>query len=330
MNKIKTELLIPNDVSFKEEGNRATVEVAPFEAGFGVSVAHPIRRTLIASTPGFAPVGLKIEGVRHEFDSLKGMLEDVASFIINLKNVRFKIKSSEVIVDYTFVGPKEIRGKDLENELVEVVTPDEYIATLNEEGELKLSLIIKQGMGFVAVENFRDTLPEGYIGLDAYFSPIKKAIYKIENVLVEDDPNFEKVIFEIETDGQISPIDAFKKAVNNYLNQFAVFSKEFELEQAKPKNTELDEEYNILFQPIDTLNLRSRSYNALVDRAGLKYIAELVLMGKEKIANIKNLGAKSLEEISEKLEEIGFPLTRTLPLEVKKAIEEKLSQLKEN
>jgi DNA-directed RNA polymerase subunit alpha len=331
MNKIKTELLIPYDISFKEEGNRATIEVAPFETGFGVSVAHPIRRTLIASTLGFAPVALKIDGVRHEFDSLKGMLEDVASFIINLKNIRFKLNNkNELVVNYTFIGPKEIRGKDLENELVDVVTPDEYIATLNEEGELKFSLIIKKGMGFVAVENFRDTLPEGYIGLDAYFSPIKKAVYTIENILVEDDPNFEKVIFEIETDGQISPVEAFQKAVNSYLNQFAIFSKEFELEQSVPKTTELDEEYNILFQTIDALNLRSRSYNALIDKAGLKYIAELVLMGKEKIANIKNLGAKSLEEISDKLEEIGFPLTRTLPLEIKKAIEEKLSQLKEN
>ena len=331
MNNIKTELLIPYDISFKEEGNRATIEVAPFETGFGVSVAHPIRRTLIASTLGFAPVALKIDGVRHEFDSLKGMLEDVASFIINLKNIRFKLNNkNELVVNYTFIGPKEIRGKDLENELVDVVTPDEYIATLNEEGELKFSLIIKKGMGFVAVENFRDTLPEGYIGLDAYFSPIKKAVYTIENILVEDDPNFEKVIFEIETDGQISPVEAFQKAVNSYLNQFAIFSKEFELEQSVPKTTELDEEYNILFQTIDALNLRSRSYNALIDKAGLKYIAELVLMGKEKIANIKNLGAKSLEEISDKLEEIGFPLTRTLPLEIKKAIEEKLSQLKEN
>jgi DNA-directed RNA polymerase subunit alpha len=94
MNKIKTQLLIPSDVSFEEKGNKANIEVYPFEAGFGVSIAHPIRRTLIASTLGFAPIALKIEGVKHEFDSLKGMLEDVASFIINLKNIRFKIKKA--------------------------------------------------------------------------------------------------------------------------------------------------------------------------------------------------------------------------------------------
>ncbi|EDM23205.1 DNA-directed RNA polymerase subunit alpha [Caminibacter mediatlanticus TB-2] len=330
MNKIKTEVSIPTEFSYNKEGNKASIEVYPFEAGFGVSVAHPIRRTLIAATTGFAPVGLKIEGVKHEFDSLKGMLEDVASFIINLKNIRFKIKNSskdEVVVEYFFTGPKEIKGADLINEEIDVVTPDEYIATLNEEGELKLTLLIKKGMGFVAVENFRDTLPEGFIGLDAYFSPIKKAVYNIENVLVEDDPNYEKVIFEVETDGQIDPIDAFKNAVNNYLNQFGVFSKEFKLETKKVENVELPDEYNILFKPIEELNLRSRSFNAL-DRAGIKFIGELVLMGKEKISNIKNLGTKSLEEIFEKLEEIGFSINKTLPLDFKKAIEEKLAKLK--
>ena len=332
MNKIKTEVFIPTDFSYKQEENKATIEVYPFEAGFGVSVAHPIRRTLISSTLGFAPVALKIEGVKHEFDSLKGMFEDVASFIINLKNVRFKIKDEskeEVEVNYHFVGPKEIRGEDLSNDEVEIVTPNEYIATLNDEGELKLTLIIKKGMGFVPVENFRDAIPEGFIGLDAYFSPIKRVVYNIENILVEDDPNFEKVIFEIETDGQVEPIEAFKNAINTYLNQFSVFSKEFKLETIQSQEVELDEEYNRLLDSIETLNLRSRSFNAL-DRAGIKYIGELVLMGKEKIANIKNLGTKSLEEIFEKLEEAGFSLNKPLPLNVKKVIEEKIEKLKEN
>ena len=332
MNKIKTEVLIPSEFSFQKDNNKATIEVYPFEAGFGVSVAHPIRRTLISATLGYAPVALRIDGVKHEFDSLKGMLEDVANFIINLKNIRFKIKDAsknEVTVNYHFVGPKEIRGEDLINDEVEVVTPNEYIATLNDEGELKLSLIIKKGMGFVAVENYRDELPENYIGIDAYFSPIKKVVYEIEKILVEDDPNFEKVIFEIETDGQIDPIDAFKNAINTYLNQFAVFSKEFKFDTKQKEEVELSEEYNVLFEPIENLNLRSRSFNAL-DRAGIKYIGELVLMGKEKIGNIKNLGTKSLEEIFDKLEEIGFSLSRPLPLNVKKAVEDKLAKLKEN
>jgi len=329
MNKIKTDILIPNEFSYQKEGNLARIEVYPFEKGFGVSVAHPIKRVLIASTLGYAPVAIKIDGVKHEFDSLKGMLEDVASFIINLKNIRFKIKSDkdEVKVSYHFVGPKEIKGSDLVNDEVDVVTPQNYIATLNEEGELKLEIIIKKGIGFVPVESFREKLPAEFIGIDAYFSPIKKVVYNIENVLVEDDPNFEKVIFEVETDGQIDPIDAFKDAISNYLNQFNIFTKEFDIEQVKDDSVFLSDEYNILFEPIENLNLRSRSYNAL-DRAGVKYIGELVLMGKEKISNIKNLGAKSLEEIFEKLEEVGFSINKALPVDIKKAIEEKLSKLK--
>ena len=331
MNKIKTEVLIPSEFSFQKNDNKAVIEIYPFEAGFGVSVAHPIRRTLIAATLGYAPVAIQIQGVKHEFDSLKGMLEDVASFIINLKNIRFKIKDDtkdEIEVNYHFTGPKEIKGKDLINDEIDIVTPEEYIATLNEEGELNLSIIIKKGMGFVAVENYRDKLPDDFIGLDAYFSPIKKVVYNIENVLVQDDPTFEKVIFEIETDGQIDPVDAFKDAINSYLNQFTVFSKEFKLETKQEENVELSDEYNILFEPIENLNLRSRSFNAL-DRAGIKYVGELALMGKEKIANVKNLGTKSLEEIYDKLDEIGFSLSKTLPLNIKKIIEEKLEKLKE-
>ncbi len=331
MNKIKTEVLIPSEFSFQKNDNKAVIEIYPFEAGFGVSVAHPIRRTLIAATLGYAPVAIQIQGVKHEFDSLKGMLEDVASFIINLKNIRFKIKDEtkdEIEVNYHFTGPKEIKGKDLINDEIDIVTPEEYIATLNEEGELNLSIIIKKGMGFVAVENYRDKLPDDFIGLDAYFSPIKKVVYNIENVLVQDDPTFEKVIFEIETDGQIDPVDAFKDAINSYLNQFTVFSKEFKLETKQEENVELPDESNILFEPIENLNLRSRSFNAL-DRAGIKYVGELALMGKEKIANVKNLGTKSLEEIYDKLDEIGFSLSKTLPLNIKKIIEEKLEKLKE-
>ena len=327
MNKIKTSLNVPTEFNFKEEGNKATIEIYPFEKGFGISVAHPIRRTLISSTLGYAPVAIKIEGVKHEFDSLKGMLEDVANFIINLKNIRFKINSDEVRVDYSFVGPREIKGEDLVTDEVEVVTPNEYIATINEEAKLNFTLIIKKGMGFVAVENLRDEIEEGFIGLDAYFSPIKKVVYNIENILVEDDPNYEKVIFEIETDGQISPVEAFKDAVSKYLSQFAIFSKDIKIEPEN-KEVKLNDEYNILFESIDKLNLRSRAYNALKDRAGIEYIGELILMGKEKISNIKNLGAKSLEEIYEKLEEVGFSLDKHLPFNIKKAIEEKLKALK--
>jgi len=330
MNKIKTKLLVPNKLDVDVDGNKAKVEVYPFEKGYGITLAHPIRRVLLASTVGYAPVAIKIDGVAHEFDSIKGVLEDVATFIINLKNVRFKIKedADEVEVSYSFSGPKELFGKDLNNDKVEIVTPDAYIATLNEDVTLNFSLIIKKGMGFVASENIRDDIPSDYIALDAFFSPIKNAIYDIENILVEDETDFEKVVFTIETDGQIAPDDALKDAVNKLFSQFAIFTEKFDVVQNVEFEETLDDEYKVLTDTIDSLNLRSRSFNCL-NNAAIKYIGELVLMGSNEIAKIKNLGKKSLDEITEKLDSIGFNVNEPLPDNVKKLLQKEIEKLKE-
>jgi DNA-directed RNA polymerase subunit alpha len=331
MNKIKTKLLIPNKIDIDVDGNKAKVEVYPFEKGYGITLAHPIRRILLASTVGYAPIAIKIEGAAHEFDSIKGVLEDVATFIINLKNVRFRIKddSEEVEVNYTFVGPKEIYGKDLVNDLVDISTPDNYIATLNEDVTLNFSLIIKKGMGFVASENIRDEVPSDYIALDAFFSPIKNAIYEIENILVEDETDFEKIVFTIETDGQIAPDEALKDAVNKLFSQFAIFTEKFDVTQNVEFEETLDDKYKVLTNTIDSLNLRSRSFNCL-DKANIKYIGELVLMGSNEIAKIKNLGKKSLDEITEKLESIGFSVNEVIPDNVKKLLQKEIEKLKDN
>jgi len=330
MNKIKTKLLVPNKLDIDVDSNKAKVEVYPFEKGYGITLAHPIRRVLLASTVGFAPIAIKIDGVAHEFDSMKGVLEDVATFIINLKNVRFKIKEEveEVEVSYNFSGSKELFGKDLDNDKIEIVTPEAYIATLNEDAILNFSLIIKKGMGFVASENIRDDIPSDYIALDAFFSPIKSAVYDIENILVEDETDFEKVIFTIETDGQIAPDDALKDAVNKLFSQFAIFTEKFDVVQNVEFEENLDDEYKILTDTIDSLNLRSRSFNCL-NNAAIKYIGELVLMGSNEIAKIKNLGKKSLDEITEKLDSIGFNVNEPLPDNVKKLLKKEIEKLKE-
>jgi DNA-directed RNA polymerase subunit alpha len=331
MNKIKTKLLVPNKIDIDVDSNKAKVEVYPFERGYGITLAHPIRRVLLASTVGFAPIAIKIDGVAHEFDSIKGVLEDVATFIINLKNVRFKIKDTsvdEVEVSYNFVGPKELYGKDLDNDKVEIVTPEAYIATLNEDVTLNFSLIIKKGMGFVASENIRDEVPSDYIALDAFFSPIKSAVYDIENILVKDETDFEKVIFTIETDGQIAPDDALKDAVNKLFSQFAIFTEKFDVVQNVEFEEKLDDGYKVLTDTIESLNLRSRSFNCL-NNANIKYVGELVLMGSNEIAKIKNLGKKSLDEITEKLESIGFNVNEPLPENVKKLLQKEIEKLKE-
>jgi DNA-directed RNA polymerase subunit alpha len=323
---------MPSEVEIEQTGeNRMRITAYPFETGYAVSLAHPIRRLLLGSTIGYAPIGVKIEGASHEFDSVRGMLEDVAVFIINLKNLRFKIKGDEkkVEVNYSFSGPIEITGADLNNDQVEVVTPDGFLATLNEDAELNFSLLIHQGIGYVPSEELRDSLPEGYIGLDAFFTPVRAANYTIENMLIEDNPNYEKIVFNIETDGQIDPVTAFKNTIEVMYRQMSVFNNILDIDIAAEAATPAAENPVIkkLMQGLDTLGLSARSFNSL-ERAGLKFVGELALMSENELKEIKNLGKKSLEEIKAKLEEAGFPVGEELDEETAKQLKKKIDETK--
>ena len=327
MKKIKTTPYIPQEFSVEQiSETEANIIAYPFETGFAVSLAHPLRRFLLSSSVGYAPIGISIEGATHEFDSIRGMLEDISEFIINLKSIRFKITSDaeEVVVNYSFTGPKEIKGSDLIAEGVEVVTPDALLATLNEDAVLNFSVIVHQGLGYVPSEDIRDELPAGYIALDAFFTPVRKATYAIENVLVEDNPEFEKVIMNIVTDGQITPVDAFHDALNIMHKQMAVFNSEITV--SAPQTIERIEEtaeLKKLVMKIDELALSARSFNCL-DRSGIVYIGQIVIMSENDLKNVKNLGKKSLEEITEKIAEYGFPVTEPISDELAHAFKKKI------
>lgn len=333
MKKISTAAHMPTEIEVNNiSDNRAQIIAYPFEAGFAVTLAHPLRRLLLNSTVGSAPTAIKIDGVTHEFDSMRGMLEDVALFIINLKNIRFKILGDEkrVKLDYSFGGPKEIYGSDLSNETIEVVTPEGYLATINEDAELNFSLIIERGIGYVPSEIVRDLVESDYIALDAFFTPVKKAVYEIENVLVEDNLNFEKVIFTIETDGLVSPIEAFKDSLKAMYTQMSVFNSVLDIDiTPKEKSSSESVELNKLLQSIEELNLSARSFNCL-DRAEVKYVGELALMSELELKNLKNLGKKSLEEINAVMEEIGFPVGSEFSDDTVEVLKKKITDLKSN
>ncbi len=333
MKKISTAAHMPTEIEVENiSDNKAQVIAYPFEAGFAVTLAHPLRRLLLSSTVGFAPTAIKIDGVTHEFDSMRGMLEDVALFIINLKNIRFKINGDEkrVEVNYSFTGPKEIYGSDLSNEEIEVVTPEGYLATINEDAELNFSLIVEKGIGYVPSETIRDLVDSDYIALDAFFTPVKKAIYEIENVLVEDNPNFEKVIFTIETDGLISPIEAFKDSLEAMYTQMSVFNGVLDIDITPKVESSSDTvELNKLLQSIEELNLSARSFNCL-DRAEVRFVGELALMSELELKNLKNLGKKSLEEINAVMEEIGFPVGSDFSDDTVDVLKNKIADLKSN
>jgi len=331
MKKFADTPFLPTEVEIEAiNDDEAKISAYPFESGFAITLAHPLRRLLLSSSVGYAPIAVKIEGASHEFDSLRGMLEDIAIFVINLKNIKFKINGDEeqVVVEYSFDGPKEIKGEDLVNSDVEIVSPDVHLATINSDCNLTFSVIIQRGIGYMPSEDIRDMVGEDYIPLDAFFTPVKKVVYDIEKMLVEDNPNFEKAVFTVQTNGQISPVAAFKEAVSIMYSQMSVFNKVFDLSEVTVNDSgEEPVELKDLIVKIDDLDLSARSFNSL-DRAGLKFLGELVLMSEVEVKNIKNLGKKSFDEISEKLESLGFPIDDTLPENVASALRRKLEQLK--
>ncbi len=336
MKKIKVSPLIPTNIEIEsKDKNSAKISIFPFEAGYAITIAHPLKRLLLSSSVGSAPTAIKIEGVTHEFDYVRGMLEDVTEFILNLKNIRFKIKTDakKVVANYSFSGHREIKGSDLDNDEVEVVTKDLHLATINDDAVLNFSIIIEKGMGYVASEEIRDLTEPNYIPLDAYFMPVTKAVYDIENMLVEDNPNYEKLIFTVETDGQMEAEAVFKEAVKTLYEQLSIFNRELAISTGVPMSAavaknENDGELKKLLISVDDLNLSARSHNCLT-RASVKYLGDLVLMNEKELAEVRNLGKKSLDEIKEKMEEMGYPVGTELPEELLGALKAKLAQLKD-
>ncbi len=331
MKKIKVAPFLPNEVEVKEIGeNKAQIIAYPFENGYAVTLAHPLRRLILGSSIGYAPISLKIEGAAHEFDSIRGMHEDVATFIINLKSIRFRINNDldRATVSYAFKGPKEVKAADLENEQVSIINKDVLLATLNEDAELNFTVEIAKGIGYVPSEDLLDSVEEGSIALDAFFTPVRKANYAIENILVEDNPDYEKIVFDIETDGQIEPVEAFANALNTMNKQMSVFNGILDVDiESAPARKRNDNELKPFLVGVDMLGLSARSFNSL-DRAGIKYLAELVLMSENELKNIKNLGKKSLDEIKECLSNQGFGDDYELPENIRTALVKKIEQLK--
>lgn len=332
MNMIKIEPYIPTDISIEEvSSNRIKISAYPFESGYAITLAHPLRRLLLSSSVGYAPTALKIQGVTHEFDSIRGIVEDVSHFISNLKNIRFLIKDEtldSVQVHYEFKGPMVLSANELANESVDVVNPEAYLATINENASISFSLIVQKGIGYAPSESIRGKIAEDYIPLDAYFTPVKKAVYEIENVLVEDNPNYEKIIFDIETDGQIEPLTAFKEAISVMHKQMSIFGVDLSATPNGSKSIAEDSgELKTLMIKIDTLNLSARCFNCL-DRSGLKYVGELVIMSENELKNIKNMGKKSYDEIAEKLEELGYPVGGEIAEDILQLLNRKLAKIR--
>ena len=278
--------------------------VQPLERGFGVTMGHALRRVLLSSIQGAAIKQLKIEGVQHEFSTVKGVREDLPEIILNLKEVAIRYHGDEDRVLHIECGtPGDLLAKDLEvDPSVEVMNPDLHIATLDKGANLKMELTVGQGRGYqFADENKIPDQPIGSIPLDTSFSPIVKVQYDTENARVGRRTDYDKLIMEVWTDGAVHPEDAMAQAakiLTEHLNLFINFEDEPEVTQEIEVDEETKRVARLLAMPVDELELSVRSANCL-RAAGITHLHELACRSEAEMLKYRNFGRKSLTELGE-------------------------------
>ena len=285
-------------------------EFRPLEQGFGLTVGNALRRVLLSSLEGFAITSLRIDGVEHEFSTIKGIVEDVTEIILNLKQVRFKKQieeSDRETVSVSISGQDQLTAGDLQKYIsgFQVLNPDLVICHMDKSVKLNMELSIEKGRGFVpAEENKKSSAPIGTIFTDSIYTPIKNVKYAIENFRVEQKTDYEKLIFDIETDGSINPKDALTEAAKILIHHFMLFSDErITLEADEIAETETyDEESLHMRQLLKTklidMDLSVRALNCL-KAAEVDTLGDLVSFNKSDLMKFRNFGKKSLTELEE-------------------------------
>ncbi|MEW6040500.1 MAG: DNA-directed RNA polymerase subunit alpha [Elusimicrobiota bacterium] len=285
----------------------------PFEPGYGHTIGNSLRRILLSSLEGAAITACKLRGgnqpwVRHEYDTINHIKEDVMGIILNLKKIRLKMYSKgPEILTLEVKGEKIVRAKDIkENPNVEILNPDVVIATLSGGGSLEIECEVNRGRGYhIAEENKKPYHSAEIIPVDSLFSPIIKTHYEVENARVGQRTDYDRLIVEIWTDGSIVPADALAYSAKILQDTLNVFMGSRPKEQKYISPIEVIQQEKIkefLEQPIEVLGLSSRPFNCL-QQSQIKLLKDLVIKKSEEIANLRNLGKKSLDEIKEKLAE---------------------------
>lgn len=302
-------LQMPEKVELEQSTYSSTFgrfTLQPLEKGFGVTIGNSMRRVLLSSLPGTAITAIRIEGIQHEFSTIKGMVEDVADFILNLKQIRIRpINKKAAKITVEVKGPSELKGSDFQkfSTEIEVLNPDCRLATLNKDANFELELRLGRGKGFVpAEENKSPDQPLGTIAIDSIFTPVKNVRFMVEPTRVGGQTDFEKLILEIETDGSITPEEAVThaaKILRDHLQLFINFGVEPEAERAETEQeAETARIRKVLRMSVDELELSVRSHNCLRS-ANIKTMADLVRRSESELLKFRNFGRKSLAELSE-------------------------------
>jgi DNA-directed RNA polymerase subunit alpha len=293
-----------------DQRSRFTIE--PLEPGFGYTLGNSMRRTLLSSIPGAAVTSIRIDGVLHEFSTVPGVKEDVSEIILNIKELVVSSENDEPVVMYVRKqGSGAVTAADITPPAgVEVHNPELHIATLNSKGKLEIELTVERGRGYVsAAQNKSFDAEIGRIPVDSIYSPVLKVSYKVEATRVEQRTDFDRLIIDVETKPSIVPRDALASAGKTLVELFGL-ARELNVEAEgieigpSAMDTELAQDLQL---PIEELGLLSRSYNCL-KREGIHSVGELVARSEADLLDIRNFGAKSIDEIKEKLATLGLNL----------------------
>jgi DNA-directed RNA polymerase subunit alpha len=283
----------------------------PFERGFGTTIGNSLRRALLSSIEGAAVTAVKIDGVEHEFSSIKGVVEDATDVILNLKQIPFKMHGSgPKTLTISKQGPGEISSADIEHDAdVEILDQDVHIATLSEAGELNIEMRLKHGRGYVTADrNMDEDLSLGYIPIDSVHTPVKKVNYNVEAARLGQNTEYDKLSIEVWTDGSVSPefsIGLAAKLIKDHMSIFINFEED--VEETPYANIERPPlpRNEILDRSVDEMELSVRSYNCLKN-ANIRTIRDLVQRSEREMLATKNFGKKSLNEIRDILHGMGL------------------------
>ena len=297
---------------YVEDKNYGKFELEPLERGFGTTLGNALRRIMLSSMPGSAIVAVKIDGVMHEFQTMSGIVEDVTTIVLNLKNIVVKNNSEEDQVLKLYADKEGVvTAGDIEtNSDVEIINKDQVIATIAKGGKLDMEFIVSNGRGYVpSTENkkYIEDQKIGFIPIDALYSPIERVSYEIENARVGQDASYDKLIMEVFTNGSLKPEEAMALAAKIMIEHLNIVTNLSEIADvtgimnAKQEDSKLKK----LETSIDDLDFSVRAYNCL-KRAGVNTLGDLTSKSEVEMMKIRNLGKKSLKEVIDKIKDMGL------------------------
>ena len=318
MSTFSKQLVIPEALGIEEKSkteNYSKFTAEPYEKGYGHTIGNSLRRILLSSLEGAAVVAVRIKGARHEYSAVNGVQEDVVNIILNLKKLRVRMKGEgpETLL-ISVKGKKEVKASDIkENANVEVINKDLVLAHVESGAEFEAELEIAKGAGYLTSDEIRSrmNLPMEFIPMDAIFSPIQKVHYTVENARVGQRTDYDKLVLEVWTDGTMTPSDAVSNTAALLRRSIMPFLPAEEAAKepvkAEDKSEASGEASSKLDQGVEMIELSSRASNCL-KVAGIQTIGELVSKTEGDLLSVKNFGQKSLDEIKEKLKEMGLSL----------------------